>query len=1165
LGELRELESGLLHDLEAHHGKGSADSPGFRQFMAEYEVSFPTANLDAVREVSKTVQTLAEWLNSPAGWSAFETTFVLLGSAGAGKTHGVCDAAARRLDEGRLSVVTFGHLFGGEPDPWTRIREHLGLPGTLGRDGLLDALSSAAEASGHPLIIWVDAINETKPRRFWRERLLTFADAVSRRPFLRLCVTCRTSFAPHCVPEDGAFYSAEHRGFAGIEQEACRAFFAHYDLDPPVVPILQPELSNPLYLSLICKTLRAKGLRSLPTGWVGLSSAISAFLSEKNRAFALEYDIHEGTAVVPKALSAIAREIARLGETGLSWSAADHIIRDSVTIATALQPLDWLVREDLLIEDAPTAGDAIDAESVVRPAFERLGDFLIAQELLSGMQPSNFRAACTTGGRLAPYFGSQANVTNAEGIIGALSILVPEQFAPGTELPDLFDEGPVQSAVLKVAVSSYIWRDPASFTAASAANLRKALGMRGFAYAAMDAALGVCSQPSTIDANWLHTLLSGRPMATRDAFWCGYLHRGYEERGTVWRLINAAHQLPISSAEDAVAERWATALLWITAAADRRAKDCATRAAIVVLRNHTSVLPHVLRRMIGINDDAVRERALLIAYGVCLLTRDTSLVASVCDVLVKFIAEHAASFHNALLRDHVRVIAELAGLLKFDGRQKELISLLDALKSTWPLQIPTEAQIKEWGKLPKLAHSCLDDDFFVYSMGCLGEWTDGISKRDMGKWILRRIVEDFQYLHSGCENYDQYMLSTYGGGRSKPSWAERIGKKYQWIAMYELASRLSDHLVRKRNSWAPDLLRKPLILAEERQFDPTLPPNMTSRTRKSTAWWIPVVVDLSASADITDKEWVQKRDDVPSLTQLVMPIENGAKQWQLLNGYPTWGGKSGELPYGTPYRQLWVQVRGFLVERDKCEEAFARLAGRNFFGRWMPDGATWLHGFVGEYPWAAPFNTEPEWYHGSGRGDSGLPCEFLPVYVDVVAEWEYDASLPEYMHIGIPARAFFERDDILWNGQDSFQGKNKEIVMRVPSVSEDGPSALIAAPGDLRDRLKRLNKRLVWTLLGEKLIIGSPHDTKSPRCTFSQVAMLGDDGAVRCSELTFFDDYRKDTGPLQHPARSGPGAQESRRQSDRAESAATRGRLSVPRRKKSRKSNRRKKRSNPKS
>ena len=140
--------------------------------------------------------------------------------------------------------------------------------------------------------------------------------------------------------------------------------------------------------------------------------------------------------------------------------------------------------------------------------------------------------------------------------------------------------------------------------------------------------------------------------------------------------------------------------------------------------------------------------------------------------------------------------------------------------------------------------------------------------------------------------------------------------------------------------------------------------------------------------------------------------------------------------------------------------------------------------FVGEYPWAAPFNTEPEWYHGRGGGDSNLPCQFLPVYVDLVAEWEYDASLSEYMHIGIPARAFFEADDLRWDGRDGFAAKNKETVMRVPSVTEDGPSGLVAAADDLKDRLKRLNKRLIWTLLGEKLLLGGRHDRKSPRCAF---------------------------------------------------------------------------------
>lgn len=1087
-GELQELEAGLRADLETRHGQGSAESPGFRQFMAEYEVSFPAANLDTVHDVAKALDSLAEWLDSPEGWPAFESTFLVTGIAGSGKTHGACDAAVKRLQQGRLSIVTFGHNFGGQPDPWTRVREYLGVPGTLGRDGLLDALNAAAEASGHILIIWLDAINETKPIRYWRDHLRSFADAISRRPFLRLCVTCRTSFASHSVPDGASWYQAEHVGFAGIEREACQAFFEHYHLDPPIFPILQPELANPLYLSLICKTLRAKGLKSLPAGWLGLAPAIQAFLSEKNHAFAMEHDVSEGAAIVPKALAAIAREIARLGETALTWSEADKVVRHSVAISAGLRLLDWLVRGDLLIEDAPKPSASFDSESVVRPAFERLGDFLVAQELLSGMDLSGLRPACQAGGRLSPYLGSQHGIANAEGVVSALSILIPEQFARGTELPDLLGAGPIRIAVLKIAVSSYLWRDPSSFTSASEGNLKEALGMRGLAQIAADALLSLCSQSSLIDANWLHTFLASQPMAIRDAFWCGYLHRSFEERGVVRRLIDAALELPIAGLETAVAERWAIVLLWFTAAADRRVKDYATRAAVAVVQDHVGVLAKVLRQMIEVDDGAIQERMLLVAYGVCLLRRDRHVLEAVSDALATFVAKSPSRFHNALIRDHARSIAELAEKLGVTGRQSELLKLLDELKSPWPLDLATDAQIKEWDALPKLVHSCLDDDFFVYSMDCLDEWTNTVSKMDMAKWILRRVVEGFRYFKSGCEGYDRYMLKTYGPGRAKPTWAERIGKKYQWIAMFELAARLSDHVVRERNSWEPELLRKPLILLEERQLDPTLPRSIIERQRGVDGWWF------------------------PALVQLVAPTEHGGKQWRLLDGYQTWDNRPNDNRLSSRYRQLWIHVNGFLVDEEECENVFRGLAGRNLFGRWMPEGASWLYGFAGEYPWGAAFNTDPEWYHGRARDDSGLPGNVTPVSVQLAAEWQYDASLPENRYFSVPTRIFFEQGDLWWNGQDGFIGANGETVLRAPELTTPGPSALIANLDELSQRLKRIRKRLIWTLLGEKLILGGRQDQRSPRRTFSQIAMLNPDGSIKATSLTFFDDYKKDTG-----------------------------------------------------
>src|SRR5205823_2056648 len=227
---LCELEVLLKENLEGEHGEGTADSVGFRQFMAEYQVSFPMASLDSTRELRKALDQLASWLKSPAGGAAFESAFLLTGTWGSGKTHGICDAALHRHQQGHPSIVVFGHAFGGQPNPWTRFQEELALPASLTRDGVLDALNSAAEASGSLLIIWIDAINETKPLRYWHDHLSAFADAISQRPFLRLCVACRSSYAEYCVPSLAEWRRSEHQGFLGNERAAARAFFQYYDL-----------------------------------------------------------------------------------------------------------------------------------------------------------------------------------------------------------------------------------------------------------------------------------------------------------------------------------------------------------------------------------------------------------------------------------------------------------------------------------------------------------------------------------------------------------------------------------------------------------------------------------------------------------------------------------------------------------------------------------------------------------------------------------------------------------------------------------------------------------------------------------------------------------------------------------------------------------------------
>ncbi|MBL8029120.1 MAG: hypothetical protein JNL74_22050, partial [Fibrobacteres bacterium] len=1028
------LETKLVEDLEAQHGRGRADSPGFRQYMAEYMVSFPAANLDYTREVIAGLTSLDDWLRSPSCFLAYEPAFVLTGNAGSGKTHGVCDGAFKRFHEEMFTCIVFGHEFRGEPDPWTRLLETLRLPIALGADGLLDAFNAAGEASGSKFLLFIDAINETRPLQYWRERLLSIVQMVRTRPYVRLCVTCRTSFSRHCIPDGHNLPIVEHAGFAGIQRDACHAFFSYYKLHPPIAPILQPELSNPLYLRLVCETLRSSGLRRMPSGWHGLAPTIRAFLDEKERQFSLEYETSEGAKIISGCLMAIVHAIAELGEPALPWTQAQRAIINAKPQVNNLPVLEWLIKSDLVVEDVPVTESLFGDESVIRPAFERLGDFLIASEVLKNISRTGFAEACQLGGPFYKLFKDSQTLAENGGILAALSILVPEK-KPGLELPNLVSDGPTRTELLQIAIQSLPSREPATFTSATASLINEGLGLKGHFLKTMDSIIAISWQPSAIDAIWFDALLKQRYLANRDSFWCVYLHQRYETHGTICQLIDAAFELPLDQLEQEIAERWTIILLWFTAAADRRVKNKAIRAATAILAAHPQVIVSILKRLIDSDDDEIREQTLLGCYGALIISRNAKATKTATEMLHHAYKREPQSFGNALIRDHIRCITELAQELAVLPKQCDPELTMRPIISEWPLALPQEDQIKAWGKLLGFRPDEFFSDFFKYSMNCLRTWDYGLHKKNMGEWILQRVVRDFRYEGSGCEKYDGYMLSKYGGGRSKPTWAERIGKKYQWIAMYQLASRLHDHVKRAEDSWEPRPLKTPSILSMERKLDPTLTAKIADGKRYSTAWWMNASADLDPAKALTDAEWVARESDVPPLEKLLSVIKHGGQNWRPIVSYLTWGRSDPDAGIGVPYRQTWMNIRSFLIKKRNLTAAYRCLHRRNFFGEWMPKGASWIYGFVGEYPWATIFNTEPDEWHGSGGQSANLPAVYMPCWNEVGVEWEYDNTIPRNFHIVVPSRRFFSLSDLWWNGRDGYRLLNGRTVFKDPSVT----------------------------------------------------------------------------------------------------------------------------------
>ena len=196
---LKECEAGFKEHLEAEHGEG-ADSLGFRQFSAEYQVSFPAANLDRAR---KTLNTLSDLHSGRLGQSLkimCVRELLVYGPAGVGKTHAIVDNSIDRSRRQLRSILIYGEDFNDE-NPWRTMVAKLGLDAGIGRDELLAILDSAAEASGEKLILCIDAVNETEPdRRRWRAWYPVISQQISRSHGLKLLVSCRDSYLGECLP-----------------------------------------------------------------------------------------------------------------------------------------------------------------------------------------------------------------------------------------------------------------------------------------------------------------------------------------------------------------------------------------------------------------------------------------------------------------------------------------------------------------------------------------------------------------------------------------------------------------------------------------------------------------------------------------------------------------------------------------------------------------------------------------------------------------------------------------------------------------------------------------------------------------------------------------------------------------------------------------------------
>lgn len=309
-------------------------------------------------------------------------------------------------------------------------------------------------------------------------------------------------------------------------------------------------------------------------------------------------------------------------------------------------------------------------------------------------------------------------------------------------------------------------------------------------------------------------------------------------------------------------------------------------------------------------------------------------------------------------------------------------------------------------------------------------------------------------------------------------------------------------------SWEPDVRGTPLVYARGRDIDPGLLAHGGFPSQESGAWWLPVEYDFASVEGQSNSEWTAASADVPSSERLLQPLLRAdGGEWLLLEGYPSWSARTDEDDNNgfSPYRQVWTQIRGYLVEEKSADLVFRWMAQQHFMGRWMPEGAEFHGGYVGEYPSGILFTMYPDEWHTQGGSDKA-PALLVPVCNAVNANYEKDAYQNSAITVHVPARVFFEQDKPLrWDGLSGYNDGEAHLRFLDPSVAEPGPPALLVDRSYLLDFLRSHDLAVVWSVLGEKICIEG-FTGASPRLEFSRAHLLDQSGTLRSSDLVVRSD-----------------------------------------------------------
>ncbi|PEQ84666.1 hypothetical protein CN481_22120 [Bacillus sp. AFS006103] len=1035
---------------------------------------------------------------------------LLSGPAGAGKSHLLADIATNKMTENKACVLLLGQHFSSEESPWTQILRNL-LRVNCNESELLGALNAKAEAQGERLLFIIDAINEGRGKYFWPQHIRGFVKDFKKYPWLGLVLSIRSTYDRLIVQEEiisnNKIIKINHSGFQGIEYYASGFFFSQYNIEQPSVPLLHPEFSNPLFLKLFCEGLFRAGMTKIPKGYGGISSIIDFFIEGIDNKLSMPsyFDYPSGRKLVRRVIDGLIEYKLKNELEYVTYEDA-YAIADKLLskFSDKRRFLDALISEGVLSKNLIWVSKG-QHEEYVYLAYERFEDHFTASHLLDSHLDNCdietiFKNNCN--GMFAGYID---NLNIKQGILDALSIQIPER--TDKELYELVDDKQKASRLVKESfINSLIWRKPETIKESTKEYVNKYLLGDQFTFNLFfQMVYSVSTDPNHFyNADSLHNFLMKFTLAERDSFWTTYLQDQYHEETSIVRLITWAksNKEKLYLLEDSRLLA-AKAISWIFTSTNILFRDSATKALVVLLENNLRTATSLLIEFEKVNDPYVYERIISATYGAVLRSEELDGLKQLSEYIIDGVFNKEEVYPNVLVRDYAKNIIEYAQYKGYSNI-KNLDIIRPPYKSSFPATFPTNEEIDlyrydykksdfqdyYWAQNSILGSMVTEYGRGIGGYGDFGRYIfqsavsnwDNLDPNDLSNYACKLIFEKYGY---DVEKHGRYDRNVVGRSRYNNK-IERIGKKYQWLALYEVLARLSDNYQMVDESYWGEEKNYIWYQGPWEPFVRNIDPTVVHYQSKTKFHEGNFQSNLEYSDwNDTNENWLIKTGNLPDPKSLISVTDSKGNEWVVLEDHLSW---EEPVPIGKdknnyPRKRLWYQIRSYLIKEEGADELLHWLKGKNFMGRWFPEGHDQYQVFSREFYWSPAYQFFNNPYYG-GHNWEEVHDKSHKAIANVLPtteghRWESGADYENQPSYLAPREYIFTGMNLQYsNNIGEWLDVNGQIVCFDHKVKTgESPNILIKKEVFL-EFLKENKLRFFWTCLGEKQILGGSFNQK---------------------------------------------------------------------------------------